>query len=85
MSAKLLFKSVFVMLMLLLLVLMGLNNRGTVSFTLPPLIAREIKTQAAIMYITIFACGFLTGTIVTATGGGGKKGGSSSKPAKSDK
>lgn len=80
MNAKLLFKTVFLIIILLLLVLMGMNNRGSVSFALPPILPKAITKPAAIMYFAFFAVGVLTGTILTA--GGGKKG---SKPAKSDK
>ena len=84
MNAKLLFKTVFLILVLLLLVMMGMNNRSTAEFVLPPLLPRAIKQPAAIMYFAFFAIGVLTGTVLTA--GGGKKGGSSaSKPSKSGK
>ena len=88
MNAKLLLKTVFLMIVLLLLVLMGMNNRGSVSFALPPLLPKAVSQPAAIMYFAFFAAGVLTGTILTA--GGGKKGGGgsgsgASKPSKSDK
>lgn len=76
MNAKILLKSLFVVLVLLLLVLMGMNNRGVVDFALPPLIPRRIQQPAALMYFAFFAIGFLTGTIVWAGLGKGKKGGS---------
>jgi uncharacterized integral membrane protein len=87
MNTKLLLKMVFLMIMLLLLVLMGMNNRGTVSFSLPPLLPKAVTQPAAIMYFAFFAAGVLTGTIFTAGGGRKSSGGSSgaSKPAKSDK
>jgi uncharacterized integral membrane protein len=72
MNAKLLLKTVFFILVLLLLVLMGMHNRGTVDFALPPLIKSGIRQPAAIMYFAFFAVG-LTGTIMTA--GMGKRGG----------
>jgi uncharacterized integral membrane protein len=82
MNAKLLLKVVFLMIVLLLLVIMGMHNRGPVPFTLPPLIQRPVAQPAAIMYFAFFAIGVITGTVLTA--GVGKKGGSSSsKPAKS--
>lgn len=74
MNAKVLLKSLFFVLVLLLLVLMGMNNRGMVDFALPPLIPRRIQQPAALMYFAFFAVGFLTGTLVWA--GGGRKGGS---------
>lgn len=74
MNAKLLLKTIFFIAVLLLLVLMGLHNRGAVDFTLPPLLNGIIKQPAALMYFAFFAVGVLTGTIMTA--GTGKKGGS---------
>lgn len=75
MNAKVLLKSVFLVLILLLLVLMGMNNRALIPFALPPLVNRAVQQPAALMYFAFFAIGFLTGTIVWA--GGGKKGSSS--------
>jgi uncharacterized integral membrane protein len=72
MNFKLLFKTAFLVVLLLFLVLMGMNNRGTVSFDLPPVLPRTLKQPAAIMYFGFFAIGVLTGTVLTA--GGGKKG-----------
>jgi uncharacterized integral membrane protein len=80
MNAKLLLKTLFFILVLLLLVLMGMHNTSAVDFTLPPLIAGHLKQPAAIMYFAFFAIGVLTGTVMTA---GGRKGGS--KAAKGDK
>ncbi len=73
MNTKLLLKTVFLIVVLLLLVLMGMHNRNVVDFTLPPLIARHIQQPAALMYFAFFAIGVLTGTILTA--GIGKRGG----------
>ena len=74
MNAKLLLKTLFFILVLLLLVLMGMHNRGTVDFTLPPLIQQVIRQPAALMYFAFFAVGVLTGTVLTAgTGKGGSK------------
>jgi hypothetical protein len=73
MDSKLLFKTLFLMVVLLLLVLMGLHNREIISFTLPPLLQQKVKQPAAIMFFAFFAVGVLTGTVLTA---GSKKGGS---------
>jgi hypothetical protein len=75
MNAKLIAKTVFLLVILLLLVLMGMNNPAKIDFSLPPLLPKSVKLQAALMYFAFFAVGVLTGTILTA---GGKKGGSSS-------
>ncbi len=66
MNAKLLLKTVFLIVILLLLVLMGMHNTGSVDFTLPPLLEKNIKQPAALMYFAFFAIGVLTGTIMTA-------------------
>ena len=79
MNFKLLAKTLFVIVVLLLLVLMGMHNREFISFTLPPLLEQKIKQPAAIMFFAFFAVGVLTGTVLTA---GGKKGGG--KSSKSD-
>ena len=84
MNAKLFFKTLFLIAILLLLVLMGMNNKSTVSFSLPPILPKTISQPAAIMYFAFFAVGVLTGTILTA--GSGKKGASNfGKPGKGDK
>lgn len=80
MNAKLLLKTVFFIAVLLLLVLMGMHNRGAVDFTLPPLFNQIIKQPAALMYFAFFAVGVLTGTIMTA-GTGKKSGGAKSAKA----
>ena len=83
MNTKLLLKTIFLMVVVLLIVLVGMHNRDTITFTLPPLMKQKINQPAAIMYSGFFAIGLLTGTILTAGGGGGGKrgggGGSKSK------
>lgn len=78
MNAKLLLKTIFLIIVLLLLVLMGMHNRSYINFSLPPLLKDQISQPAAIMYFGFFAVGVLTGTVLTA-GGGGRKGGGKSK------
>jgi len=77
MNAKLLFKTIFLIMVLLLLVLMGMHNTGSISFTLPPVLNQTISQPAAIMYFGFFAVGVLTGTVLTA--GGKRSGGGKSK------
>ena len=71
MNIKLLLRTIF----LLLLVIMGMNNRQTVSLSLPPILPKMQKMPAAIMYFAFFAVGVLSGTMLT----GGKKGGAGGK------
>jgi uncharacterized integral membrane protein len=84
MNAKLLLKTVFLIVMLLLLVLIGLHNKQSVAFSLPPLTAKSVQLPAALMYFVCFAVGLLTGTVLSA--GGGRKGASGGgKSAKADR
>ena len=75
MNAKLLLKTILVIAVLLLLVIMGMNNRQTVELSLPPILSKPLKLQAAYMFFGFFGVGFLVGTLLTA--GGGKRGGKS--------
>jgi hypothetical protein len=56
-------KTVFFMGVLLFLVLMGVDNRGTVNFQLPPVLQEEVRQPAALMYFGFFAVGVITGTL----------------------
>ena len=81
MTIKLLLKTFFLIIILFFLVLMGMSNRSDVKFSLPPLLPKSVTMPAAIMYISFFAIGLISGAILTV---GGKKG-ATSKPAKTDK
>ena len=70
MNLKVLLKTVFVVAILLLLVIMGMNNRQSVGLSLPPILSKSLKLPAAIMYFAFFAVGVLSGTVLTA----GKRG-----------
>lgn len=84
MNTKLLLKTVFLIVLLLLLVLIGLYNRQSVAFVLPPLLTKSVQLPAALMYFVFFAVGLFAGTLLTA--GGGRKGGSGAgKGSKSDR
>jgi hypothetical protein len=71
MNTKLLLKTIFLIAVLLLLVIMGMNNRQTADLSMPPLLPKVQKLPAAIMYFGFFALGLLSGTILTAGGKGG--------------
>jgi uncharacterized integral membrane protein len=75
MNIKLLLRTTFLVLILLLLVIMGMNNRQSVGLSLPPILPKMQKVPAAIMYFGFFAVGVLSGAMLT----GGKKGGASGK------
>jgi len=80
MNAKLMLKTIFLIAILLLLVIMGMNNRQPVRFIMPLILPKAQELPAALMYFAFFAIGLLSGTILTA----GKKGGGSARP-KADK
>jgi hypothetical protein len=80
MNFKLIFKTLFVIAVLSLLVLMGMNNPNTIELHLPRMRSEwptVLKQPAALMYFGFFGVGFLAGTIVMA--GGGKRSSSKSK------
>jgi uncharacterized integral membrane protein len=77
MNPKLLLKTIFVIAILSLLVIMGMNNRQDVDLSMPPLLNKKQSAPAALMYFGFFAVGVITGTIMIA--GGGKRGSSKSK------
>jgi uncharacterized integral membrane protein len=81
MNIKLLLRTIVLVAILLLLVIMGMNNRQTVGLSLPPILPKVQKLPAAIMYFGFFAVGVLSGTMLTA----GKKGGGSGGKTKSEK
>jgi len=84
MNVKLLLKTVFLILVLLLLVLIGVHNsKETVAFSLPGILPQAVRKPAALMYFGFFAIGLLTGTILAAGGKQGGGAGGSAKPAKS--
>ncbi|HUE36540.1 MAG TPA: hypothetical protein VMO20_04055 [Candidatus Acidoferrum sp.] len=74
MNAKLMLKSVFLVVIALLLVLMGMNNLGDAALAMPPLLPKVLHQPAAIMYVGFFGLGFVSGAILLA---GGKRGGKS--------
>lgn len=82
MNAKLILKTVFLIVLLSFLVLMGMNNLGTADFSLPPVLPNKITLPSALMYFAFFAVGVLTGTILTAGGGKGGGGGGGGKSGK---
>jgi len=81
MKPKLILKTVFLIVVLLLLVVMGMNNPGAVSFKMPPLLSKPLNSPAAYMYFAFFAVGVLTGTVLTAK----TKGGGPSRASKSER
>ena len=76
MNMKLLLRTICLVAILLLLVIMGMNNRQTVGLLLPPIFSKPQHLPAAFMYFGFFAVGVLSGTLLTAgnKGGGGGKG-----------
>jgi hypothetical protein len=78
MNYKLIFKTLFIIAILSLLVIMGLNNPQTIDLRMTQIYAQTIKGPAALIFFGFFGIGFLAGTIIMVGGGGGKKGSSGS-------
>ena len=72
MLVKLILKTIFLVAVLLLLVILGMNNRQMVELTMTPLLPKTQKRPAALMYFGFFGIGLLTGSILTAGRRGGK-------------
>ena len=72
MLVKLILKTIFLVAVLLLLVIMGMNNRQPVELSMTPLMPKTQKQPAALMYFAFFGIGLLTGSILAAGRRGGK-------------
>ncbi|MEY4386904.1 MAG: hypothetical protein RLY20_2187 [Verrucomicrobiota bacterium] len=72
--ARLIFKSVFIIALLLVLVIISMNNKQTVELDMQPLVKAVQKQPAAIIYFGFFSVGFLAGAVLMSgrRGGGGK-------------
>jgi uncharacterized integral membrane protein len=80
MNFKLIFKALFIVAVLSLLVIMGLNNKDDVTLSMPNILPHRQSLPAALMYFAFFGVGFVVGAVLMA--GGGKKGGGASKSNK---
>jgi uncharacterized membrane protein YciS (DUF1049 family) len=81
MNFKLILKALFIVAMLSLLVIMGLNNPQTVHLSMPNILPRQQSLPAAGMYFAFFGVGFVAGAVLM-SGGGKKSSGSAGKSAK---
>lgn len=79
MNFKLIFKALFIIAVLALLVIMGMYNPKTVSLTMPRILPHMLSMPAALMYFMFFGVGFVAGAVLMA---GGKKGASAAKTNK---
>jgi uncharacterized integral membrane protein len=80
MNFKLIFKALFIIAVLSLLVLMGMHNRENVRLSMPDISRHDLSLPAALMYFAFFGIGFLAGAVLMS--GGGRKGGGSSRSNK---
>jgi hypothetical protein len=81
MNIKLILKALFILAVLSLLVIMGLNNRATIDLSMPKIFPQVLRMPAALMFFMFFAVGFIVGAVLMS--GGGKKGGGAGKLSKS--
>ena len=80
MNFKLIFKALFIIAVLALLVIMGMYNPQTVKLSMPRILPREQSLPAALMYFAFFGIGFVVGAVLMS--GGGKKSSGASKSNK---
>jgi uncharacterized integral membrane protein len=80
MNFKLIFKALFIIAVLSLLVIMGMHNRQNVTLSMPNILPHEQSLPAALMYFAFFGLGFVAGAVLMA--GGAKKSGASGKSSK---
>ena len=80
MNARLIFKFVFIIAVLLFMVMMGMSNNMPIAFHLNPLNLHTDQISAALMFFIFFGAGLVTGGVM-ALGPGGK-GSKSSKSSK---
>jgi hypothetical protein len=80
MNFKLIFKTLFIIAVLALLVIMGMYNPDTAHLTMPRILPHTLTMPAALMYFMFFGVGFLAGAVLMA--GGGKKSGGAAKSNK---
>jgi uncharacterized membrane protein YciS (DUF1049 family) len=80
MNFKLILKALFIIAVLSLLVIMGMNNRDSVTLSMPNILPHVQKQPAALMYFAFFGVGFIAGAVLMS--GGGKKSGGAAKSNK---
>ena len=76
MTSRMIFKFVFVLVMLLFMVQMGMSNKDAIAEFRLDLIGVKTSTQAAMMYFIFFGAGLVTGGVLalhTGKSGGSKK------------
>ena len=72
MSFKAVLKSIGFLLILFVMLFVGMNNTGSISFAFPGLLKDKINAPAALIFFSVFAVGVLAGTMLHT--GGQKKG-----------
>jgi uncharacterized membrane protein YciS (DUF1049 family) len=80
MNFKLILKTLFIVAVLALLVIMGMNNRDSVTLSMPNILPHVQRQPAALMYFAFFGVGFIAGAVLMS--GGGKKSASAGKSNK---
>ena len=73
MSFKMLFRAIVFLLILFVVLYVGMNNTGSILFSFPLALQKDIHAPAALIYFAIFAIGVVDGTMLSFGGGGGGK------------
>lgn len=79
MNIKLIFRGLFALLLLFVVLYLGMNNRHSVDFSFPILPGKKISQPAAFVFFAVFAAGVIAGLLMR---GDGDAGGKTSTPRK---
>jgi len=73
MSPAVLFRTIFFLLILFVVIYIGTENTQTIDFHFSLLLDKPARTSAALVYFAVFSVGVIAGTLFNA--GAGKSGG----------
>jgi uncharacterized integral membrane protein len=87
MSFKAVFKTIFFLILLFVMLYVGMNNTDNINFSFPMATKDKINAPAALIFFGLFAIGVLAGTLMhsgggKSSGGGGGGGGKKSSGGK---
>lgn len=83
MSFKVLLRLLAFLAILFVMLYVGMNNTGKITFAFPMALEHDLRAPACLIFFGVFAVGVLGGAVLTAGGGGG--GGGRSRSASKDR
>jgi uncharacterized membrane protein YciS (DUF1049 family) len=66
MSPSVLFRTIFFLLLLFVVVYIGTENTQTITFNFPLVLDKPARTSASLVYFAVFAVGVIAGTLFNA-------------------